>query len=674
MWQHQHKADAISQGAGSKRVSVKVTSLETVYGLQLAKCTIVGNPSSLQHSANAQCFVLFQSLSSKHKAVLQQGATVHICPPWQQVDTSAGRTLLCTRYHVSHCTSEQSQDREMCGDDRAVSLSSSPVLGHGSWMCPCSADSSIPAARCPAHLFPFLPSSITQTSPATQHSKQSRAGRTLHTVTSTERAPKVTFTLNTLLESIEKAPAGDRLLPTFQATVLRVFREQQEAGSLRYSLLMEDSQGTVAVVSGVGQVCDVEGRLCGFSCLRVHSRTNPDRDPALFSVVGEVWSHTARAAVASQDSGRVTHSDDSQVSLQSVAQPPGFCYLLEVDRGACSVLEGGEWLTMPPTHPSTLPPPLPLTPLSQALQNKRQSSRLCILCKFLHFSEKKKSPRQVPDRTADHHSGLQNTWILSLTDHSLQRGHPSVSDSSPQNQGEKATSFQAEDKDDDEDSKLPAFVRVEVRQDCCTSGIGWECGKFQKKQPVMVLLRDVWFVNGSWIADKYCSLTSTEIDSAEAVVLRGRVDSDVYRAVSQCTVSFPAVCASSQAHSLVSVSGRIQSVDEKSAFSWEECDGCGSDQLAVRTGLQSLTCLSCGKSVSSPVQRMKMDITVLSSADPSVSVTISLQQSTIQELLPDEEEEEGYDVDCVLNKELGPVNCFITSTTGTAITAVQLSC
>ena len=46
--------------------------------------------------------------------------------------------------------------------------------------------------------------------------------------------------------------------------------------------------------------------------------------------------------------------------------------------------------------------------------------------------------------------------------------------------------------------------------------------------------------------------------------------------------------------------GEIQSVDEKSAFSWEECDSCGSDQLAVKSSTGSVAssvyavCFVCG--------------------------------------------------------------------------------
>ena len=48
----------------------------------------------------------------------------------------------------------------------------------------------------------------------------------------------------------------------------------------RLLLLVEDSQGTVAIISGADHVSDVEGCVCCFSSLRVQGRTNADRSVA----------------------------------------------------------------------------------------------------------------------------------------------------------------------------------------------------------------------------------------------------------------------------------------------------------------------------------------------------------------------------------------------------------
>lgn len=49
-------------------------------------------------------------------------------------------------------------------------------------------------------------------------------------------------------------------------------------------------------------------------------------------------------------------------------QPPGFCYLLEVDRSACDMLQGDDWLSVDTTP--TMDPTAPHTccTLAQALQ------------------------------------------------------------------------------------------------------------------------------------------------------------------------------------------------------------------------------------------------------------------------------------------------------------------
>ena len=83
------------------------------------------------------------------------------------------------------------------------------------------------------NLLTFRTHLLPQRASATQRSETSLTGKMLHTVTCSEGSSKRTLTFDTLLESIEKARAGDRLLPGFQATVLRVFRQQLEAGSSR---------------------------------------------------------------------------------------------------------------------------------------------------------------------------------------------------------------------------------------------------------------------------------------------------------------------------------------------------------------------------------------------------------------------------------------------------------
>jgi hypothetical protein len=54
-------------------------------------------------------------------------------------------------------------------------------------------------------------------------------------VTCGDATPRRTLTFDTLLESIEKARAGDKLLPSFEASVLRVFHENA-GGELRYGM------------------------------------------------------------------------------------------------------------------------------------------------------------------------------------------------------------------------------------------------------------------------------------------------------------------------------------------------------------------------------------------------------------------------------------------------------
>ena len=49
-------------------------------------------------------------------------------------------------------------------------------------------------------------------------------------------------------------------------------------------------------------------------------------------------------------------------------QPPGFCYLLEVDRSACDMLQGDDWLSVDTKPTTDLTAPLACGTLAQALQ------------------------------------------------------------------------------------------------------------------------------------------------------------------------------------------------------------------------------------------------------------------------------------------------------------------
>ncbi|XP_070196465.1 DNA repair-scaffolding protein-like isoform X2 [Littorina saxatilis] len=499
MWQHQHSSDNTQQDP--KSMVVRVRNVKPVYSLQLAGCSVVRSALSQQHWVNPRCFVALSPHVCHHKAPIQPGALLRIYPPWQQLDTPDGhKVLLCTRYVVSSQTSATpgQQTTELTGvtDDDNSFYSRSASLGHGIWMCPCSSDAVLSPSNCPAHLFPFLPATLLQQITPTKTVNPSLAGRTLHTVTGNEGAPKRTLTFDTLLESIEKARSGDKLLPSFQATVLRVFWEQLEGGCKRPLVLMEDSQGTVALVTGADHVSpSVEGNLCSFSSLRVLSRTNADRDPALFSAVAAAWSDKVKRGTQSQESGNVPHSEDSYYTSQHVMQPPGFCYLLEVDRCGTDALYGEDWLSVVTSHAAQLSSPPVLTTLATALQSQEQSHRVSLLAKVIYHSLKNSSTQDSGDA-----GSASNISELFICDHSLLNLNHDInnvhSTSKAEDKAEQCKETIPQCKPSSSESgSLPGFVQIQIQEDCVTDSVKCAVRKHKDFSPFVVLLRDAWWLD-----------------------------------------------------------------------------------------------------------------------------------------------------------------------------------
>ena len=97
----------------------------------------------------------------------------------------------------------------------------------------------------------------------------------------------------------------------------------------------------------------------------------------------------------------------------------------------------------------------------------------------------------------------------------------------------------------------------------------------------------VWTGRWDWVLIPYPILPLSLISCAISVDVNRLTT--LVRGCRLLTHSMPAVDSAS----CCSSTGEIQSVDEKSAFSWEECDGCGSDQLAMKSSTGSVVWCEC---------------------------------------------------------------------------------
>ncbi|XP_046577443.1 DNA repair-scaffolding protein-like [Haliotis rubra] len=588
MWEHR-RSDLTD---ASKALLVRVLSFEILFSLQLAHCEVAdidedggeGNSPDGNDNRWKKQLILF-SKQMMDKLQIDAGSMVTLYPPWQQLQlTSQKQTvLLCTHY-----TRVVSPVTQQTWGAKSLDLVKTDVIA--TWNCPCTNDANMSVANCPVTQFPYLPSSLqgadvssTQNTghPATQSGL-------LQTVTSS-RLPVVPV-CDSLLESIQRTGPGHGL--TFRAVIQRVF----VSSAARYSLLVEDSHGTMAVVemgdnSAQDEVTLAEGHMCCFSGLKVVTRSIKERNVALFSVLEGAWSGH-RASVSSQES----QEEEQASSTMRHVTCPGFCYILSPSED-CPL----SVTVTPQTAPSYTEPHY------QTLAGARQMAldkRVSFVARVLH-------KRQSEDTSRPN---VHENWYVT-------------------------------------DSSLPSsYSLVTLSQDCHIPVLAGHIAVFT----------DTCVSNGSFHCDAY-----THIMEEAPVHIENSSMRKTHSQLDSLTVSLPEITGSVRPWSLVSVQGTVGSVDEDAAYTWEECDGCGSDRLVQdRERPAASKCVSCHKQVTSPVIRMKLEVYLHSSSFKGSVIKVDLQQTTIEKLLPAEEQtDEGCDVDSVLNKEVGPLNCVVKSVT-----------
>ncbi|KAL5021308.1 hypothetical protein ScPMuIL_000463 [Solemya velum] len=201
------------------------------------------------------------------------------------------------------------------------------------------------------------------------------------------------------------------------------------------------------------------------------------------------------------------------------------------------------------------------------------------------------------------------------------------------------------------------YVIVHIKHQCCFGQ-----NRLERDKDVL-LCRDIIVENGSYHADCYSSFFSHPNGESPS---KGWINWKPFSLREYETIRFliPDLVLEDEPGSIVSIAGRIASVDEGSAYSWEVCEHCGGEDLKSTT--RNMLCGSCGQDVLAPVTKMKMEVFIQS---PLIdhrkgSIKIDLLESTIQGLLPiGEQTNEGYELSSIINKRLVPLDCLLLSKT-----------
>ncbi|XP_072220352.1 DNA repair-scaffolding protein isoform X2 [Leuresthes tenuis] len=115
-------------------------------------------------------------------------------------------------------------------------------------------------------------------------------------------------------------------------------------------------------------------------------------------------------------------------------------------------------------------------------------------------------------------------------------------------------------------------------------------------------------------------------------------------------------------NSLCTLTGVIVGVDENTAYSWPACNLCGSDNLKLSPERpKKFHCASCKSAVDKPDTKVQLEVFLKSPSLSSCTVKVKLQQKTVVSVLNAAvlEGDEGYDVESVLGKEVGPITVYV---------------
>nr|XP_030122039.3 DNA repair-scaffolding protein isoform X2 [Taeniopygia guttata] len=122
--------------------------------------------------------------------------------------------------------------------------------------------------------------------------------------------------------------------------------------------------------------------------------------------------------------------------------------------------------------------------------------------------------------------------------------------------------------------------------------------------------------------------------------------------------------STTQASSICALRGTVVGVNESTAFSWPTCNRCGNGKLEVcPQDRELLYCNQCSEVVTMPVLKMQLEVFLSCPSRSQSTVKVKLLQRTISSLLTSASEDGIYEVQSVLGKEVGLLNCYVHSTT-----------
>ncbi|XP_009471395.1 PREDICTED: DNA repair-scaffolding protein [Nipponia nippon] len=380
-----------------------------------------------------------------------------------------------------------------------------------------------------------------------------------------------------------------------------------------YGMFSEVQLQSLSSADDIEQYCRRwEGKFCCLAGMKILQRTTRGRALGLFSLIDSLWPPVVPVKVPGQ-------SQDSEMMTTNLP-PPSFCYILTVQSGEIHVEVDEE------EQISNLYQPPAVHGLKEILQIDGCNERCSFWAQVLYLRLQTKHSVPVNQR---------EIWLF-VTDSTLQNVVHII----------------------------PKVVAVSVAASCVLSTEVTEALNVASR---LIFFKDAVWGNGRIICVERTVLLLQKpllysAAGADLSELTGPVRLDELDSTTRAN----SVCAKPSVHtSLVDVgNGTVVGVNESTAFSWPTCNRCGNGKLELCPQDRLLYCNQCSEAVISPVLKMQLEVFLSCPSRSQSTVKVKLLQRTISSLLMSSASEDGsYEVQSVLGKEVGLLNCYVHSVT-----------
>ncbi|NWZ39181.1 SPIDR protein, partial [Brachypodius atriceps] len=379
----------------------------------------------------------------------------------------------------------------------------------------------------------------------------------------------------------------------------------------RLCLLVQDAYGMFSEVQlqSLGSTDDIEqycrrweGKSCCLAGMKILQRTTRGRALGLFSLIDSLWPPVVPVKVPGQ-------SQDSEMMTTNLP-PPSFCYILTVQSGEIHVEVDEE------EQISNLYQPPAVHGLKEILRIDGCNERCSFWAQVIY--RRLQSKHNVPID--------QRETLLFVTDSTLQNVAHGI----------------------------PKVVAVSVTASCVLSV---EIIEALSAGSRLVFFKDALWGNGRIICVErtvlllqkplLCSAAGADLSELTGPVRLDELDS------------------TTQASSICALRGTVVGVNESTAFSWPTCNRCGNGKLELcPQDRELLYCNRCSEVVTTPVLKMQLEVFLSCPSRSQSAVKVKVwDEMTLFVLLTMLLFLQTYEVQSVLGKEVGLLNCYVHSVT-----------